>query len=96
MRSVNIAELKSHLSSYLDQVRGGAEIVIRERDLPIARLVPLSAADELDAHERALVAQGKLRPAEQSLPSSFFAMAAPRLSRRRIVAALSADRDEGR
>lgn len=94
MRTVNIAELKSHLSSYLNEVRGGGEIVIRDRDTPIARLIPLSALDELDAEERALVAQGKLRPAEQALPRSFFSMPAPRLARRRIVAAVRADRDE--
>jgi prevent-host-death family protein len=94
MKAINIAELKSHLSSYLNEVRGGAEIVIRDRSRPIARLVPLSAVEELNAEERALIAQGKLRPPDQPLPDSFFDMPAPRVSLRRVVAAVRADRDE--
>lgn len=94
MRTVNIADLKSHLSSYLSEVREGAEIVIRDRSTPIARLVPLTAIDELDAGERALIAQGKLRPPEQALPDAFFRMPAPRVSRKKAVGAVVADRDE--
>src|SRR5208282_2235909 len=45
MQSVNIAELKNRLSAYLQQVRAGEEIVIRDRNLPIAKLTPLSSAD---------------------------------------------------
>jgi prevent-host-death family protein len=37
---VGIAELKSRLSEYLRGVRKGGEIVIKDHDTPIARLVP--------------------------------------------------------
>ena len=37
---VGIAELKGKLSAYLRAVRKGGEIVIKDRDTPIARLVP--------------------------------------------------------
>jgi prevent-host-death family protein len=94
MRMVNVADLKSHLSRYLREVRGGGEILVQDRGTPIARIVPLSVEDELDVQERALVAQGKLRPAEQPLPDSFFTMPAARLSQRKAAAAVSADRDE--
>lgn len=52
------------------------------------------AEDDLNEEERALVAQGKLRPPLGPLPDSFFAMPAPRVSRQRAVAAVSQDRDE--
>lgn len=39
-KEVGVAELKSHLSEYLRQVRSGESIVILDRDRPIARLVP--------------------------------------------------------
>lgn len=39
-KEVGVAELKAHLSEYLRQVRAGESIVIRDRDRPIARLVP--------------------------------------------------------
>jgi prevent-host-death family protein len=37
---VKIAELKSKLSQYLRSVRSGNEIVIKDRETPIARIVP--------------------------------------------------------
>lgn len=37
MRSVNIAELKNRLSAYIRFARAGEEIVIRDRNLPVAR-----------------------------------------------------------
>jgi prevent-host-death family protein len=60
MRSVNVAELKNHLSKYLTFAKSGEEIVIRDRNLPVAKLIPFSpeaAGDE----ELLLVAAGKLR-----------------------------------
>ena len=37
---VRIAELKSKLSEYLRSVQRGNEVVIKDRETPIARLVP--------------------------------------------------------
>ncbi len=37
---VKIAELKSKLSEYLRSVRSGNEVVIKDRETPIARIVP--------------------------------------------------------
>ncbi len=60
MVSVNVAELKNRLSKYLTFVKGGEEIVIRDRNLPVAKLVPF-AADESSEGELLLVASGKMR-----------------------------------
>jgi prevent-host-death family protein len=40
MRSVNIGTLKNQLSAYLQLVREGEEVVIRDRNRPVARIVP--------------------------------------------------------
>jgi len=45
IRTVSIAELKNRLSAHLNQVKDGEEIVVRGRKVPVARIVPLSAAD---------------------------------------------------
>jgi len=37
---VKIAELKSKLSEYLRSVRSGNEVVIKDRETPIARIIP--------------------------------------------------------
>jgi prevent-host-death family protein len=60
MRSVNVAELKNRLSKYLTFARAGEEVVIRDRNLPVAKLVPLSAEGAGD-QELMLVAAGKMR-----------------------------------
>ncbi len=37
---ISIAEIKNHLSRYLRSAQKGHEIIITDRDTPIARLVP--------------------------------------------------------
>jgi prevent-host-death family protein len=43
-RSVNIARFKAQLSSYLRSVRKGHELVITDRDRPVARVIPYAEA----------------------------------------------------
>jgi prevent-host-death family protein len=60
MRSVNIAELKNQLSRYLTFAKDGEEVIIRDRNLPVAKLVPFSS-DDAGEVELLLVAAGKMR-----------------------------------
>jgi prevent-host-death family protein len=60
MRSVNVAELKNQLSKFLTFAKGGEEIIIRDRNLPVAKLVPFSS-EEATEEELLLVAAGKMR-----------------------------------
>ena len=66
MLSVNVAELKNRLSKHLTFVKGGEEIVIRDRNLPVAKLVPFSAEGASD-EELFLVAAGKMRLPKSSV-----------------------------
>lgn len=45
MDRVGVRELRAHLSSWLDRARKGEEILITERGLPIARLLPLDFSE---------------------------------------------------
>ena len=94
MRSVNIAELKNHLSSYLNEVRSGEELLVRDRNLPIARIVPIHRAGVGDAELLALAASGKAGLPEEKLSRSFWSMPAPRVPMRKLLQALRADREE--
>lgn len=94
VRTASIADLKNRLSAYLSEVRRGEEILIRDRNLPIAKIVPLSSAGDHDAEEAALAAAGKLRIRERLLAASFWSTPAPRVSVKRAVVAVVADRDE--
>ena len=42
MKKAKIAELKNHLSRYLDHVRSGESVLVLDRDQPVARIVPLA------------------------------------------------------
>jgi prevent-host-death family protein len=44
MKSTTITDLRTHLSRYLDAVRSGQTIEVRDRKVPIARIVPITAS----------------------------------------------------
>lgn len=94
MKSVNIAELKNRLSAYLNRVKAGEEIVVRDRDRPVARLVPLSAVDDEDAQLAALAAVGWVRLGEGPLDDAFWKLPAPRVRAAALKRAISEERNE--
>lgn len=67
MKTVNIGELRNRLSAYLRYVRSGEEVVVRDRGVPVARILPLHGASGSDEEAR-LVASGamKLPPQEMN------------------------------
>jgi prevent-host-death family protein len=67
MRSVNVAELKNRLSKYLRFARGGEEVVIRDNNLPVAKLVPFSTEGADDQELMSMVA-GKCVSPRSDLP----------------------------
>ena len=95
MRTVNVAQLKNQLSKYLRFAKSGEEVVIRDRNLPIAKLVPFTA-DDASEEELKLVAEGKMRLPKAKLDlDQLFKMPTARVKGNRAVEALLADR-EGR
>ena len=96
MRSVNVAELKNRLSKYLTFVRGGEEVVIRDRNLPVAKLVPFSA-EGADDQELMLVAAGKLRlPSMQLDVKALLKIPTENVAGNKAIRAVLADREEER
>ena|SRR5438034_5840488 len=93
MKTVNIAELKNRLSLYLNEVRTGHEVVVRDRNVPIARIVPISQSDP-DDELRALAGQGKIRLAEDQLDEAFWDLPAPRVPRDTLRRVLIRERNE--
>jgi prevent-host-death family protein len=93
MRSTNIADLRNRLTQYLQEVRAGEEIVVRDRQRPIAKIVPFTV-DEDDAADAALVAGGLMRKGSGKLPPSFWKARRSRRTLRAAVGAVRADRNE--
>jgi prevent-host-death family protein len=74
MKTVNIGELKNHLSGYLQYVKNGDEIVIKDRSIPVARILPFRHGTEWDREEQ-LVASGALKMPEEAMDwSEFFSL----------------------
>jgi prevent-host-death family protein len=81
MKSVNIGALRNNLSAYLHEVRNGEEIVVRDRDEPVARIVPFGHGEPEDEEEARLVAEGVLKAPEEEMDwSAFWALPRPTVS----------------
>jgi prevent-host-death family protein len=62
MRTANIGTLKNQLSAYLKFVRNGEEVIVYDRNVPVARILPFELAAGYDAEEAALIAAGIMTP----------------------------------
>jgi prevent-host-death family protein len=61
MRTVNIGNLKARLSAYIRSVRDGEEVLVCDRNTPVARIIPCHLSEESKQEQR-LVARGVLAP----------------------------------
>ena len=83
------------MSTYLSRVRGGEEILIRDRKLAVAKIVPLSKTEDFDEELLEMAAQGIVRLPEERLDlKSFFALPAPKIAPDKLRAAIEAEREE--
>jgi prevent-host-death family protein len=60
--TASVVQLKARLSEYLRRVKAGNELVVTERGLPIARIVPLEAAERRATRDERLIRAGLMRP----------------------------------
>jgi prevent-host-death family protein len=64
---VAITDLRAHLSDWLERARGGTEVIITDRGLPVARLLGLSTTSAIDR----LTAEGVIaRPERANRPTA--------------------------
>ena len=63
VRTAKIGELKAKLSAHIEYVKRGEEVLILDRNTPVARLVPVEQSDDYDERTKRLIAQGVLIPA---------------------------------
>ncbi len=99
MKQAKIAELKNNLSRYVAYVRRGGTVRVFDRDRPVADLVPVSIAPggggAFDVVLEELERRGVVSRGSGRLPSDFLTRPLPR-ARRSVLAALLAEREEGR
>jgi prevent-host-death family protein len=94
MKTVNIGDLKNQLSAYLQYVKSGEDVIVRDRNCPIARITSYSPS-AVSEEEQQLVASGEMKLAENEMDwSAFWASPSGKLSKKAAVQAVLDDRAE--
>jgi prevent-host-death family protein len=96
MKTAAVARLKAELSRYLRLVKSGEEIVVTERRVPVARLVPIEPGGLADEDLRDLERQGLLRLGSGKLPKDFWKQRRTRDPKGILLKALLKEREAGR
>ncbi len=100
MRTVNVAELKNRLSAYLQLVREGEEVIVKDRDQPVARITSYNVSG-LSESERRLVASGAMKLPQEATPDwnkfcdEFFARPSAKIDPKKLIRAVIKEREEG-
>jgi len=96
VKRASVASLKARLSEYLDAVKAGEEIIVTDRNTPVARIVPVSAALRQEALVKWLIRSGLARPGTGKLPARFWTLPRPKDKGGHVLRALLEEREEGR
>jgi prevent-host-death family protein len=96
MVTASISTLKSRLSDYVKLVRGGEEVVVTDRGMPVARIVPLDADRWMKTRVMDLVESGLAKPPVAKLPKDFWKRPRPPDPDGLGLKALLEERREGR
>ena len=95
MKSVNVAEFRNNLSSYLSEVKAGQEIVVRDRTGPIAQIIPLKPLSEDERELLALAVEGKARLGEGAIGEEFWELPGPYVPLEILRRVMEEERIEG-
>ena len=68
MKTVNISNLKAQLSAHIQLVREGEEVLVCDRNKPVARIVPCRL-EKHSVQEQRLIARGVLTPPLKKRPA---------------------------
>jgi len=94
MQKASVSQLKNRLSAYLRIVKAGKNVLILDRDEPIATLEPIKAS-QADARLKRLRKDGLIRPSSGQVPLKLLRASAPK-PKQSLLAALLEEREQGR
>jgi len=69
-RTASVVELKAKLSEHLRQVKLGHELIVTERSIPVARMLPLDDGERRSTRRLRLTRSGALKPGRGKLPAA--------------------------
>ncbi len=94
--SVPVSALKASLSRYLRRVKAGEEVIVTERDRPVAKIVPITSPAGTPEHLRRLEREGRIRLGSGRLPRDFWKRPRPDDPNGLLARAVEEEREEGR
>jgi prevent-host-death family protein len=94
-RSASVAEFKARLSEYLRLVKGGGEVLVTERGVPIVRVTPLDDAERKSTRRLRLARSGQIKTGRGRLPKILQSPPAGEGVGASVLEALLAERGDG-
>ena len=89
-----MVELKAKLSEHLRQVKSGHELIVTERGIPVARILPLDDSERRSTRRLRLTRSGALKPGRGKLPPALKLPPQGLASGKSVVEALLDERRE--
>lgn len=96
MPTAAVSDLKARLSEYLRRVKAGAEILITDRGIPVARLVPVPRTRVVREGMAQMEREGLIKLGPGKLPKGFWSMRRPEDPKGSVLRALLEEREETR
>jgi prevent-host-death family protein len=94
--TASLADVKARLSEYVRRVKAGHEIVLTDRGVPVARLTGLEVGERRATRRDRLAGTGALRPGKGRVRRALQTPPDGDAGGAEVLAALLAERDEGR
>jgi prevent-host-death family protein len=96
MKTAAVAELKARLSKFLSQVKNGEELLVTERGVPVARIVPVKATKDQTSHIYELEKAGLAVVGSGKIPKGFWEWKRPVDAKSKAVKFLIEERSKER
>jgi prevent-host-death family protein len=97
MLKASVSELKASASEYLKLVKGGEEVLLTDRGNPIAKIIPLRTSElAADLRIAQLELAGLAKVGKGKLPLDFWSIPRHLDKKGAVLAALLAEREDGR
>ena len=93
-QTASVVQLKARLSECLRVVKAGGEVIVTERGVPIARVVPLDDAERKSTRRLRLARAGVVRPGRGRVPKLLQSPPAGERLGAAVLAALLAERGD--
>ncbi len=96
MKVAKVSELKAQLSKYLARVKAGEEVIVTERGMPVAKLVPVPPAEDAEMERlRDMERRGLITLGTGRIPDDFWDMPRPEDPKGHVLKALLEERESG-